>query len=83
MHQKIKNYEYQFDNVIIFYYLHAYYRKLSISSYHSAFLCSNLTKETLEQGITYVQSYQKRHQNDACVSIFYFEHVNADWDLLW
>ena len=26
--------------------------------------CSNLTIETLEQGVKYVQSYQERNQND-------------------
>ena len=30
-----------------------------------AFTCSNLTIETLEQGVKYVQSQKKRHQSDA------------------
>ena len=29
-----------------------------------AITCSKLTIETLEQGVKYVQSYQKKHQSD-------------------
>ena len=45
----------------------------------SAFTCSKLTVETLEQGVKYVQSQQQRHQNDARrrsgVFIVNFEHI--------
>ena len=57
-----------------------------------AFTCSKLTKETLEQGKKYVQSWQWRHQDDAVgivlvsllltlstVSIVNFEHVISSW----
>ena len=56
------------------------------------FTCSKLTKETLEQGKKYVQSWQWRHQDDAVgivlvpllltlstASIVNFEHVIASW----
>ena len=32
---------------------------------HPAYTYSKLTIETLEQGVKYVQSYKKRHQNEA------------------
>ena len=54
----------------------------------STFTCSKLTIEVLEQDVKYVQSYQKRHQNDAngnhfrpcCnVSVVNFKHVIVSW----
>ena len=42
----------------------AKYEKLSKYS-QPAFTCSNLTIETLEQGVQYAQSQQWRHQIDA------------------
>ena len=45
----------------------------------SAFTCSTLTIKTLEQGVKYVQSSQKRHRNDAWrrsgVFIVNVEHI--------
>ena len=36
-----------------------------ISRTQPAITCLKLTKETLEKGVKYVQSYLKKHQNDA------------------
>ena len=38
-------------------------RKYLIKGYMAAFTCSNLSTETLEQSVKYVESYQQRHQN--------------------
>ena len=40
------------------------------SKSQSAFTCSKLTIETLEQVVKYVQSYQSRHQNHVIFHIF-------------
>ena len=41
----------------------------------SAFTCSKLTTETLEQGVKHVQ-------NCSSVSVVNFEHVIASWDVM-
>ena len=41
----------------------------------SAFTCSKLTTETLEQGVKYVQ-------NCSSVSVVNFEHVIASWNVM-
>ena len=41
----------------------------------STFTCSKLTREALEQGVKYVQSYNK----DTRTTPLAFEQVNADW----
>ena len=46
-----------------------------MQSAQSAFTCSKLTTETLEQGVKYVQSFTPC----SSVSIVNFEKVNADW----
>ena len=52
----------------------------------SAFTCSKLTIETLEQGVKVIQSYSKFTIKTplfySIVSIVNFEHVIAGWDII-
>ena len=55
-------------------------KKVAGEGGHHTFTRSNSTKETVEKGVKYVQSLQKRQQKDAidvaCVFMFNFEQIS-------